>query len=104
MFNWEVSLPGVRRPIEFAAFTVAAVQTVFSRILRCNLTVFSLLFPRFFPLFCSNLELASVSETHVCTILILLMFSIVLAHQRETVARAPPTRSGAALGHPWPSL
>ena len=57
-------------------------------------------------LFCFKLDAMSVPEALATTIRILLMFSIVLAHRRGTVARAPqPARERLTTpGHLWPSL
>ena len=57
--------------------------------------------------FCFKLDAMSVPEALETTIRILLMFSIVLAHRRGTVARAPqPARERLLTtpGHLWPSL
>ena len=56
---------------------------------------------------CFKLGAMSVPEALETTIRILLMFSIVLAHRRGTVARAPqPARERLLTtpGHLWPSL
>ena len=52
-------------------------------------------------LFCFKLDAKSVPEALATTILILLMFSIVLAHQREPRSMAPPHPSGTPHRHPW---
>ena len=52
-------------------------------------------------LFCFKLDAMSVLEALATTILILLTFSIVLAHQWEPQSMGPPHPSGTPHWHPW---